>query len=296
MRHFCRPDDGNVSSLAAAAARRLAEAGVPSPQAEAEHLLAHVLGVPRGGLVLADSPSVEERAAYERLVGRRADREPLQHLTGRVTFRHAELEVGPGVFVPRPETESVAGWVIDALGLMVEAGVAQPVVVDLYAGSGAIAAAVAGEVPQARVHAVELSPQAYTYAGRNLAGTGVDLRLGDVADAFVEVDGCVDVVVANPPYIPLDAYDGVDEEARRYDPALALWSGQDGLDAIRTVERVGVRLLRPGGLLCCEHADVQAGSAQAVFGGTDEAAGRWDQVRDHRDLVARPRWVTARRR
>ena len=162
---------------------------------------------------------------------------------------------------------------------------------DLCTGSGAIAAALADEVPEARVHAVEVSAAAHAFAERNLAGTGVDLRLGDAADSFPDLDGVVDVVVANPPYIPLGAYEGVDPEAREHDPAVALWSGEDGLDAIRMVERTAARLLRPGGVLGCEHADVQGSEAVAVLA----AAGRWREVRDHEDLAGRPRYVSATR-
>jgi release factor glutamine methyltransferase len=166
-----------------------------------------------------------------------------------------------------------------------------PVVVDLCTGSGAIALSVATELPRAEVHAVELDPDAFAWADRNLAGSGVDLREGDMADAFPDLDGRVDVVVCNPPYIPLDAYDGVALEARVHDPALALWSGDDGLDAIRVLERVAARLLRPGGHVGAEHADLQGESAPGVFA----ASGRWAGVRDHRDLAGRPRFLTARR-
>jgi release factor glutamine methyltransferase len=165
-----------------------------------------------------------------------------------------------------------------------------PVVVDLCTGSGAIALSVAGEVPAAQVHAVELGDAAHDWATRNLAGSGVDLRHGDMAGAFEDLDGTVDVVVCNPPYIPLEAYESVAPEARDHDPALALFSGDDGLDAMRVVERVAARLLRPLGVVGAEHADVQGESAPAVFAAT----GRWSDVRDHRDLAGRSRWTTAR--
>jgi release factor glutamine methyltransferase len=268
------------------AARRLAEAGVASPDHDAAELLAHVLGTTRSQLPLVDDVPAEALASYDDLITRRAAREPLQHLTGSAGFRYAELRVGPGVFVPRPETEVVAGFAIDRAR---EAG-DRPVVVDLCTGSGAIALAVATELPGARVHAVELDPGAVAWAERNLEGSGVDLRAGDMAEAFPELDGTVDVVVSNPPYIPLEAWESVAAEARDHDPHLALFSGQDGLDAIRVLEQRAALLLRPGGVVGAEHADVQGASAPGVFAST----GRWLDVADHRDLAGRPRYLTAR--
>lgn len=265
------------------AVTRLAEAGVGSPVADAEWLLSHVLGAPRA-LLRRSAVDATQKAAYLELVDARARRFPLQHLTGSAAFRYVEVEVGPGVFVPRPETELLAGWAIEHAAALTD-----PVVVELCAGSGAISLSIVHEVPHARVHAVELDPPAVEWAQRNLAGTGVDLRQGDMAEAFADLDGAVDVVVANPPYIPLDAWESVVPEARDHDPALALWSGDDGLDAMRVVEQTAWRLLRPGGVVGAEHADAQGESAPAVF------AARWADVRDHRDLAQRPRWVTARR-
>lgn len=275
--------------MRASAARRgasavLRDAGVASPERDADLLLAHVLGVGLGRLPLVDDLDPAQRETYDALVARRAAREPLQHLTGTAAFRHVELSVGPGVFVPRPETELLAGWAIEqALALD-----GAPVVVDLCTGSGAVAAAVKDEVPHADVHAVELSPEAFGYAQANL--TGVDLRLGDAFEAFDDLAGAVDVVVCNPPYIPLEAWESVAVEARDHDPHLALFSGQDGLDAMRLLERRAALLLRPGGVVGAEHADVQGTSAPAVF----SATGRWSEVRDHDDLAGRARYVTAR--
>ena len=265
---------------------RLQQVGVDSPGTDAELLLAHVLGVPRGRVGLADDLTSEQAHDMDALVARRARREPLQHILGTAAFRYVEVEVGPGVFVPRPETELLAGWAVDRLR-----NLQAPVAVDLCTGSGAIALALVNEVPHATVHAVELSETACDYARRNLSGSGVDLRCGDIATAFADLDGAVDVVVANPPYIPLDAYATVAKEAREYDPPLALWSGQDGLDTIRAVETAAARLLRPGGWVGCEHADVQGESAPQVFTGS----GHWTQVRDRTDLARRPRFVTASR-
>jgi release factor glutamine methyltransferase len=271
------------------AALRLADAGVASPDFDAAELLAHVLGTTRSRLVLVEAVTPDQAAAYDALVTRRAAREPLQHLTGSAAFRYVELAVGPGVFVPRPETELLAGWAVEQAAAVVAAG-RVPVVVDLCTGSGAIALAVTTEVPTAEVHAVELGDPAVEWAARNLAGTGVDLRHGDMADAFPDLDGTVDVVVCNPPYIPLEAYESVAPEARDHDPELALFSGEDGLVAMRVVERVAARLLVPSGVAGAEHADVQGSSAPAVF----VATGRWSDVRDHLDLAGRSRFVTAR--
>ena len=271
--------------VVAAAVATLRDAGVASPEHDAAELLAHVLGTTRGRLALVDEVPDDALAAYDALVVRRAAREPLQHLTGSAHFRFVELAVGPGVFVPRPETELLAGWAVERA-----ASLEAPVVVDLCTGSGAIAKAVAHEVPHARVHAVELDPVAHAWAERNLAGTGVDLRLGDMGTAFEDLAGAVDVIACNPPYIPLDAWESVAPEARDHDPSTALWSGDDGLDAMRVLEARAALLLRPGGVVGAEHADAQGESAPAVF----SATGRWSEVRDHRDLADRPRFLTAR--
>ncbi len=268
--------------LLAEATEMLEAAGVSSPRHDAETLLSHITGVPRMSLITDAKPSGPQREAFLELVSARARRFPLQHLVGSAGFRYVDVEVGPGVFVPRPETELLAGWVVEHAKSLVA-----PVVVELCAGSGAIALSVVHEVPSARVHAVELDEPAFGWAQRNLDGTGVDLRLGDMAEAFADLDGMVDIVVANPPYIPLDAWESVAPEARDHDPALALWSGDDGLDAIRVVEQAAWRLLKPGGVVGAEHADAQGVSAPDVF------VARWAEVRDHLDLADRPRYVTA---
>ena len=227
-----------------------------------------------------------DSAAYDELVARRVAREPLQHLIGTTAFRYRELAVGPGVFVPRPETEVMVGWLLDRLG-----PVREPLVVDLCAGSGAIAGAVATERPDSVVHAVEKSAEACIWARRNLDGTGVILHETDIDGCLPELDGRADAVIANPPYIPLTAWESVAVEARDHDPALALWSGDDGLDAIRIVAAAAARLLKPGGWFACEHADVQGGTAPAVF----TAIGAFTEVRDQADLAGRPRFATGMR-
>jgi len=270
----------------AQATQRLADAGVPSPRFDAEELAAFVHGVKRGELHRVADADFDAR--YWEAVARREAREPLQHITGRAFFRYLELQVGPGVFVPRPETESVAGWAIDAVRAM---DVAEPLIVDLCTGSGAIALALAQEVPRSRVHAVELDEGAYSWAVKNVEGSRVTLHHGDAVAALPELDGQVDLVVANPPYIPLTEWEYVAPEARDHDPELALFSGEDGLVTIRGLERAAHRLLRPGGIVVVEHADTQGGQVPWIF--TEDRG--WADAADHPDLNNRPRFATARR-
>ncbi|MGW7263493.1 peptide chain release factor N(5)-glutamine methyltransferase [Streptomyces sp. NPDC054842] len=270
----------------AQATQRLADAGVPSPRNDAEELAAFVHGVKRGELHTVKDTDFDAR--YWEMIARREAREPLQHITGHAYFRYLELQVGPGVFVPRPETESVVGWAIDAVRAM---DVVEPLIVDLCTGSGAIALALAQEVPRSRVHAVELSEDALKWTRLNVEGSRVDLRQGDALDAFPDLDGQVDLVISNPPYIPLTEWEYVAPEARDHDPELALFSGEDGLELIRGIERTAHRLLRPGGVVVIEHADTQGGQVPWIF--TEERG--WADAADHPDLNNRPRFATARR-
>ena len=275
----------------ALAAARLAEAGVESPRADAELIAASVHHVRRGELHLVKDADFDARFWAD--IARRAAREPLQHITGRAHFRYLELDVGPGVFVPRPETEVMTGWAIERLG---EMDVAEPEVTDPGTGSGAIALAIAQEVPRAWVHAVEADPLARAWAERNIAKYAdslpytagrVMLHAGDFAGALADLDGTVDLVISNPPYIPVGAY--VEPEVSEYDPPAALWSGTDGLDAIRSFERTARRLLRPGGLVAVEHGAPQGAAVYWVF---PEESG-WRDTRNHKDLAGRDRFVTA---
>jgi release factor glutamine methyltransferase len=289
--------DARLMTLASAhdllseATATLAAAGVESPEVDARLLLAHVMGIEPSRLLFDPVASPQAEVRFAELVGRRARREPLQHLTGLAHFRHLELTVGPGVFVPRPETEVMTGWAIDRLRESAASGRA-PFAVDLCSGSGAIAAALATEAAGARVIAVERSAEAAGYARANLAGTGADLLVADMVEAPAEWDRTVDLVIANPPYIPLDAFATVAPEARDHDPTEALFSGADGLAAIRQLVGVAARLLVDGGVFCFEHADLQGESAPAVV----LASGDFHTVRDRPDLAGRPRFVTAVRR
>lgn len=269
----------------------LVDAGVPSPDVDAELLLGHVTGLPRGVVraraVTAASLTPDEQEALVAAITRRASREPLQHITGRASFRHLELRVGPGVFVPRPETEGVAQLAIDALRSRADAS---PVAVDLGTGSGALALAMASEVPTATVVAVELSPEAAVWTRRNIDAVGVDnVRLvqGDLADALPELDGTVSVVVSNPPYVPVGMVPR-DPEVRLHDPALALYGGEDGLDLVRALSLTARRLLRPGGALVIEHGELQGGAIRDLL-----TADGWRSPATHPDLTGRDRATTA---
>jgi release factor glutamine methyltransferase len=250
-------------------------------------LLAHAAGTEPGRLALLDQTLLPTVVAhFEQLVERRAARVPLQHLTGIAYFRHLELAVGPGVFVPRPETEVMVGWAIDQLRAR---GQLPPRVVDLGTGSGAIAKSILVELPGSEVYAVEVSEAAARWAERNLGDSAARLLVADMATALPELNGTVDLVIANPPYLRPD--EPIAPEAGDHDPAVALFADDSGLAAIEVVINTAVRLLRPGGLLCVEHSDSQARSVPAMITGH----GRFDGVQDHDDLTGRPRFATATR-
>ncbi len=267
--------------------RVLAAAGVPSPGVDAELLAAHVLGIPRGrvGLVREFRPGQE--AEYRRLLAARARRIPLQHLTGSAPFHHLDLAVGPGVFIPRPETELLAEWGSTTLSDRVG-----EVVVDLCSGTGALALAVAYDRPHATVYAVEDDPSALEWLRRNASGTQVQIVEGDATDpaTLSTLDGRVDLVLCNPPYVPSGT--PVDPEVGDHDPARAVFAGPDGLAVIRPVIQRAAALLRPGrGRLGIEHDDSQGEAVPQLL----RATGRYDRIEDHPDLAGRPRFTTARR-
>jgi len=273
-----------LAPLLAKATSDLAAAGVASPRVDAELLAASVLGVHRGRLMLIEEIRAAEAERLVTLIARRARRIPLQHLIGTAAFRHRELAVGDGVFVPRPETELLAGWGID----QVSPGA---IVVDLCSGSGAIALSVADEARPGRVIAVERSPAALAWLRRNAAGTPVEVVSGDVTDPglLAGLDGAVDVVLCNPPYVPEGT--AVPPEVADHDPAEAVFGGADGLAVIRPVIALAARLLRPGGVAGIEHDDVHAAAVPDLL----RADGRFTAVEEHPDLAGRPRFATARR-
>lgn len=274
-----------------AATAALARTGIEDPHVDAELLAAHVLGVGRGELqgrlITGGAIDDERREELRRAIERRATREPLQHITGVAGFRHLELRVGPGVFVPRPETEIVAQIAIDAL---VASATPEPIAVDLGTGSGAIALSLATEVPHARVHAAENSVDAFLWTRENfdrVAAPNARLAFIDLAEAFPELEGTVSVVVSNPPYVP-DGAVPRDPEVRLYDPPAALYGGADGLDVVRVLSEVGLRLLHPGGTLVLEHGEWQGEPIRALL----TAAG-WRSAATHPDLTLRDRATTA---
>ena len=269
----------------------VADAVAVARTVDAELLVSHATGLERGVVlaraVTGSALTGEQAEALAGLVARRASREPLQHITGVAWFRSMALHVGPGVFVPRPETEGVAQLAVDALRAAADA---RPVAVDLGTGSGALALSLATEVPHAHVVAVELSPAAALWTRRNIASLGadnVDLVVGDMADALPELDGTVAVVVSNPPYIPVGMVPR-DPEVRLHDPELALYGGDDGLDLVRALSQTARRLLRPGGTLVVEHGEEQGSAIREVLLGDG-----WRAPATQPDLTGRDRSTTA---
>lgn len=315
------PSHGTIRDLMYDAQRRLTAAGVPSPKADAAWLMSWVLEVPRNRLILQDELTSEQRLAFENALTRRLARVPLQHITGQAAFRRIDVSVGPGVFIPRPETELIAEAAIRSAR-----EIDRPVVVDLCAGSGAIGISVAIEVPGSDVHLVELDADAVGWTRRNVDDHGWAIRkvestarvihadAGTVADPggpLASLVGAVDVVVSNPPYIP-DSMIPREVEVRDHDPSVALYGGPSGLEIVQKVARTAALLLRPGGLFVVEHADVQG--PDATDGGVVDLVrsltldgnlasmlpGRpgdalFESVKDRLDLSGLPRFTTATR-
>ncbi|ORW16733.1 protein-(glutamine-N5) methyltransferase, release factor-specific [Mycobacterium palustre] len=267
------------------AAAQLAEAGIDSARYDAEELAAYLAGTERGRLTLLDPPDQDFLSRYREIVAARSRRVPLQHLTGTAAFGPVMLHVGPGVFIPRPETEAMLEWAT------AQRLAARPVIVDVCTGSGALAVALAHHRPAARVIAVDDSDAALNYARRNTAGTAVELVRADVTEPglLAELDGRADLVVANPPYVPDDI--DLEPEVAQHDPPHAVFGGADGMAVITAVIGLAGRWLRPGGRFAVEHDETtSARTAEMV-----EATGLFEDITAHRDLAGRPRFVTARR-
>ncbi|WP_431236947.1 peptide chain release factor N(5)-glutamine methyltransferase [Mycolicibacterium aichiense] len=263
----------------------LASAGVGSPRTDAELLAAHLAGTDRGRLATIEEPDADFFRRYDAIVDARCTRVPVQHLTGSASFGPLDLTVGPGVFIPRPETEALLEW---ALAQRLPD---HPVIVDLCTGSGALAIALAAAWPQARVIAVDDDPTALGYARRNAASTAVDVVQADVtvAGLLPELRGSVDLVVSNPPYIPVGAE--LEPEVADHDPAHALFGGDDGMSVIGPIALLAGGWLKPGGLFAVEHDDTTSQLTVETIGAT----GFFSDITPRHDLAGRPRFVTARR-
>lgn len=269
-----------------AAAVQLAEAGIDSARWDAEQLAAHLAGTDRGRLAFLDPPGEEFFGRFQHAVAARSQRVPLQHLIGTVGFGPVLLHVGPGVFIPRPETESILEWAA------AQPLPAHPVIVDACTGSGALAVALSRRWPAARIIGIDDSEAALGYARRNAEGTTVELVHADIATPSLlpELDAQVDLFVANPPYVPDDAV--LEPEVAHHDPSHAVFGGPDGMAVIPAVVAQAARWLRTGGLLAVEHDDTTSASTVECINRT----GLFDDVVARSDLAGRPRFVTARRR
>jgi release factor glutamine methyltransferase len=281
----------SLADLVATTTLRLEKAGVPSPQADAQLIAAHLLDISRGELVArvhrGDDAPLELAEAVEALVMRREKREPLQHLLGVAPFMSFEVSVGPGVFIPRPETESLAERAIhvaQTLGV----GDRGTTIVDLCAGSGVLGICLAREVPWASVTAVEASDTAIPYLTQNVSrlAPGVSIR-HDTVDGATEAfpPGSVDLIVSNPPYVPVGERPN-EPEVSEFDPPEALFGGPDGMQVIEQVVAFAEGALRPGGVVIIEHANVQGASVRSLL----ENAG-FRLVATEQDLLARDRFT-----
>ena len=280
-----------VSELLSESSGQLKEAGVISPQVDAELIACYCLGISRSELALMVATKQEfpkdSMDNFQLALARRVARHPLQHITGIAPFRHLELKVGPGVFTPRPETEQVVGFALEKIESL-----QSQLIVDLCSGSGAIAISVATEVSGSNVFAVEKSKEAFAYLRDNAASYGLsesNLRNEDLEDSLPELDGQVDLVISNPPYIPINATP-IDLEVQLHEPRMSLYGGVDGLDVVRQISVRALKLLRPGGLLVLEHADTQSSAIGKLL-----LAQGWLEIEARADLAGKDRMISARK-
>jgi release factor glutamine methyltransferase len=278
-----------VSALLSESSGKLREAGVTSATVDAELLACFCLGISRSELQLLVATNQEfpdeHMNQFQAVLARRVSREPLQHITGTAPFRHLELKVGPGVFTPRPETEQVVGYAMEKISKL-----HNPLIVDLCSGSGAIAISLNSEIPGSNVFAVELSKDAFGYLLQNAASYGLtkeNLRNEDLQTSLSELDGLVDLVISNPPYIPNDAVP-VDLEVQLHEPSESLYGGVDGLDVVRKISVRALKLLKPGGLLVLEHADSQSSAIGKLL-----LAEGWLEIEARADLAGKERMISA---
>jgi release factor glutamine methyltransferase len=278
-----------VSELLSESSRKLKEAGVTSATVDAELLACFCLDVSRSELSIMVATNQEfpkeSIEHFDSALARRVAREPLQHITGTAAFRHLELKVGPGVFTPRPETEQVVGFALEKISTW-----PTPLIVDLCSGSGAIALSLATEISGSNVFAVEKSIDAFSFLRQNAATYGLsdeNLRNEDLHDSLPELDGQVDLVISNPPYIPNDAIP-IDFEVQLHEPNMSLYGGVDGLDVVRQISNRALKLLKPGGLLVMEHADTQSNAIRKLLLGQG-----WLEIEARADLAGKDRMISA---
>ena len=278
-----------VSELLSESSSKLKEAGVTSAIVDTELLACYCLGISRSELAIMVATNqefpTESIEPFESALARRVARQPLQHITGKAPFRHLELKVGPGVFTPRPETEQVVGFALERIS-----NSASPLIVDLCAGSGAIAISLATEISGSTVFAVEKSREAFSYLRDNAASYGLaesNLRNEDLVDSLQDLDGQVDLVISNPPYIPDDAIP-IDLEVQLHEPSMSLYGGLDGLDVVRQILGRAMKLLKPGGLLVMEHADSQSSAISKLL-----LAEGWIEIITRADLAGKDRMIAA---
>ena len=278
-----------VSELLSESSSKLKEAGVTSATVDAELLACYCLGISRSELAIMVATNqefpTESLELFDLSLARRVARQPLQHITGSAPFRHLELKVGPGVFTPRPETEQVVGFALETISNW-----QSPLIVDLCAGSGAIAISLATEISGSTVFAVEKSSEAFAYLRDNAASYGLaeaNLRNEDLENSLPELDGQVDLVISNPPYIPNDAIP-IDLEVQLHEPSMSLYGGVDGLDVVRQISSRAMKLLKPGGLLVIEHADTQSNAIGKLL-----LAEGWLEIVARADLAGKERMISA---
>jgi release factor glutamine methyltransferase len=285
----------DIKPLLRSAKEKLAAADIS--EVDAEHLLAYVLGISRMDLhnsvkleealkALGDFGVIED--TFAKLISRRAAHEPLQYLTGIAYFRHLEIEVGPGVLVPRPESELLVEAVLTHIKNLEEKVTGEISVIDLGAGSGALSLAIATEAPRSRVIAVEKSAEAILWLKKNVARISENVRVveGDVADVLPGVK--CDAVIANPPYVPDNQ--SLPRDVAEHEPHIALFGGATGLELPKRFIDAAARLLKSGGVLAIEHTEDQGAAIDALL------SRDFIDIAVHQDLTGRPRWSSAVRK
>jgi release factor glutamine methyltransferase len=285
----------DIKPLLRSAKEKLAAADIS--EVDAEHLFAYVLGISRMDLhnsvkledalkALGDFGVIED--TFAKLISRRAAHEPLQYLTGIAYFRHLEIEVGPGVLVPRPESELLVEAVLTHIKNLEEKVTGEISVIDLGAGSGALSLAIATEAPRSRVIAVEKSADAIVWLKKNVVRISENVRVveGDVADVLPGVK--CDAVIANPPYIPDNQ--SLPRDVAEHEPHIALFGGATGLELPKRFIDAAARLLKSGGVLAIEHTEEQGAAIDALL------SKDFIDIAVHQDLTGRPRWSSAVRK